>query len=56
MSRIVEIIAKRFLVGALIMVGFLTAFLGLVWFLVLRFDPEARGPRTSADAEVGEGR
>lgn len=42
--------------GALIMVGFLTAFLGLVWFLVLRFDPEARGPRTGPDAGAGESR
>ena len=42
--------------GALIMVGFLSAFLVLVWFLVLRFDPEARGPRTEGDATAGEDR
>lgn len=40
--------------GALIMVGSLTAFLALVWFLVLRFDPEARGPRPAPGARAEE--
>lgn len=37
--------------GAVIMVGTLAALIALVWFLVLRFDPEARGPREN----TGEG-
>jgi hypothetical protein len=37
-------------VGILIMVGMLGAIIGLVWWLVLRFDPEAHRTVQSADA------
>ena len=36
--------------GILIMVGWLGAFIALVWWLVLRFDPEARRSADRTDA------
>jgi hypothetical protein len=47
------ILTKGSDVGAVIMLGTLLGLIVLVVVLVLRFDPEARGPSEAEDANVG---